>query len=323
MKTFEFCKIFTKKKNGYFICPPNYMKEFKNILDKGDGYLLIKGFPVSTKNVNALETELLKLSFTFGIPVSQSNKNNFIVRVEDIIGKNEPSTSLTRGYEYSGALPPHNDRCDLFMLVGIQASSQGGKTRLINSKIICNQLANDYPDVYEILQRDFPVDHSKFTEKQGDISSYPIISQTTEGDILFWYTRPFIENAAKFDIKNGLKKEQVRALHILDKIIEENIEAYLLQKGDVLLVNNHKTLHGRQKFLEGDKRLLYRVWLSIPNGKKLPTKYLKLFGRVQEGTYRGGVWSDQLKLTDISPNFETAQKEIKELLFANENNKRN
>ncbi|MBL6445749.1 TauD/TfdA family dioxygenase [Fulvivirga sp. 29W222] len=315
MTSFEFDEVFKKNEHGYYEYVDGYADKFNGILQDGDGYLLVRGFDFDSEDRSSLELDLLKFAFTFGLPVSQSRNNEFLVRVEDVVGQNEPSNVSTRGYEYSGALPPHNDRCDLFMLVGVHASKEGGRTRLMNSAAVCKDMQKTYPDYYEFLKQDYPVDRSKFTGKDGDISYYPIIFETEDGDLLFWYTRHFIDSALKYDKKYKLSEQQEIALKFLDEIIDEHNERCLLQRGDVLFVNNHKALHARQKFLEGDNRLLYRIWLSTPESKKLPLGLKSIFGRVDASVYRGGVWSEDLPLEKIPSDHTHARRILEQMLI--------
>lgn len=314
MNKYQFDKIFTKNDDGYYCCSSAHKEQMEQILNEGDGYFIINGFPITEQSTEALEKDILKFSFTFGVPVSQSIKNDFILRIEDLKSKMD-STFSAEGYQDSGDMPPHNDRCDLLMLYGIQPATQGGYTRLIKSKLVCNQLSNEYPVAFEILQRDFTFDNSCYSKKDGDEYQLPILHRRDNGDFMVWYSKWFIQNAVRLNHNLHLSEDEIAALDILDKVIESNIERCMLQKGDILIVNNHRSLHSRQRFLAGDERLLYRVWLSIPDGLELSIKYKSIFGRVEKGSYRGGVWSDQRRLTDISKNMDIAKKEIKNRLF--------
>ncbi len=39
----------------------------------------------------------------------------------------------------------------------------------------------------------------------------------------------------------------------------------------------------------GDVRLLYRLWLSMPNSRALPAGQEALWGRIEPGALRGGI----------------------------------
>ena len=50
-----------------------------------------------------------------------------------------------------------------------------------------------------------------------------------------------------------------------------------MQPGDVLLASNHTIMHGRTEFEDPPeseyRRLMLRLWLTIPNGRPLPPHY--------------------------------------------------
>ncbi len=66
-----------------------------------------------------------------------------------------------------------------------------------------------------------------------------------------------------------------------------------LRAGDIQLLNNHVTYHARTAFEDdeqsGRDRLLYRLWLSMPNSRGLPTGFEVLWGSIEPGALRGGI----------------------------------
>src|SRR5262249_60234750 len=66
-----------------------------------------------------------------------------------------------------------------------------------------------------------------------------------------------------------------------------------LEPGDIQLLNNHVTYHARTSFEDdeasGRDRLLYRLWLSMPNSRALPPGFEVLWGSIEPGALRGGI----------------------------------
>jgi hypothetical protein len=66
-----------------------------------------------------------------------------------------------------------------------------------------------------------------------------------------------------------------------------------LEPGDMQFLNNHVIYHGRTPFIDepgkGTSRLLYRLWLSMPNSRALPSDHAVLWGNVEAGAPRGGI----------------------------------
>jgi hypothetical protein len=72
--------------------------------------------------------------------------------------------------------------------------------------------------------------------------------------------------------------------------------------GDVQIINNNVVLHSRTAFVDhqdvGGRRLLLRVWTSHRSSRPLPKAFGDLYGLVDAGVYRGGVWPDGVFPTD-------------------------
>jgi hypothetical protein len=62
--------------------------------------------------------------------------------------------------------------------------------------------------------------------------------------------------------------------------------------GDLQLLNNHVVFHGRTAYeddaTQGQDRLLFRLWLSVPNSRALPEGFDVLWGSIEPGAIRGG-----------------------------------
>jgi len=71
-----------------------------------------------------------------------------------------------------------------------------------------------------------------------------------------------------------------------------------LERGDLQLLNNYVVIHSRTNFEDHDeserKRHLLRLWLSIPQGQRLPPLWQEYFGDIEAGSVRGGVRGSQI-----------------------------
>jgi redox-sensitive bicupin YhaK (pirin superfamily) len=65
------------------------------------------------------------------------------------------------------------------------------------------------------------------------------------------------------------------------------------QPGDLQLLNNHVTYHGRTHYEDGDgadqDRLLLRLWVAPPDSRALPPSYLPIWETTEPGVPRGGI----------------------------------
>lgn len=315
MDLFEYSEIIQKHDDGSYSCLPSTREKINHILHHGDGCLVVKGFPIEEKSRAELEKDVYDFSFIFGVPLSQTVLNEFIIRVEDLKGKTK-NKAVKKGYTGNESLPSHNnEECDLMLLFGFVTAKEGGESRLASTNRICKQLQKEHPEEFLTLQEPLPYDKSIVSKRPDDWFYIPPISKISEDDYIIWYCRFFIHRAINIYPCERLSRKQLRALDALDKVIAENIQTYPIQVGDVLFLNNHKVLHARNEFIEGDDRLLYRTWLSIPNSHQLPDVYKNNYARVGKGQYRGGVWSENFELDEIPEDFNLARKKIQEHLY--------
>ena len=65
------------------------------------------------------------------------------------------------------------------------------------------------------------------------------------------------------------------------------------EPGDIQLLNNHVIYHGRTAYEDDavtlQERLLFRLWLAMPNSRRLPGGFETLWGSTAPGVLRGGV----------------------------------
>lgn len=65
------------------------------------------------------------------------------------------------------------------------------------------------------------------------------------------------------------------------------------EPGDMQFLNHHVIYHARTAYEDdpepGRDRLLYRLWLAMPNSRPLPAGFEVLWGRTAPGAVRGGI----------------------------------
>lgn len=88
----------------------------------------------------------------------------------------------------------------------------------------------------------------------------PILWQTPDGVWCMRYNRMMTELSRRLQALEADPMETV--WDQLDSLISEKIQPFALHAGDCLILNNHRTLHGRTAFVDRGERLLKRVRLN-------------------------------------------------------------
>lgn len=102
-----------------------------------------------------------------------------------------------------------------------------------------------------------------------------------------------MEQAQEFPEVPRLTSAQNEALDLLTAVAKEVCLYSPFVPDDIQLLNSHVIFHGRTAY-EDDRashqeRLLFRLWLSMPNSRLLPRGFEDFWGSADPGALRGGV----------------------------------
>jgi len=102
-----------------------------------------------------------------------------------------------------------------------------------------------------------------------------------------------------------LTETQIAAMDLLAEIAEEVCLYAPFVPGDLQLLNNHVVYHGRTAYeddpTQAQDRLLLRLWLSMPNSRKLPAGFDVLWGDIAPGAIRGGAEQPDHRRSPLVP----------------------
>jgi hypothetical protein len=193
----------------------------------------------------------------------------------------------------NGPLRFHTDRCDVVGLLCARQARAGGISKLASSVAVHNEMLRRRPDLTAALYQD--VYRSRFGEEadRHDVV-YPLpVFGVRDGKFTSHYSLTFIEVAQMVPGVPRLTALQREAIDLLMTLADELSFAMRFEPGDMQLVNNHVIYHARTAFEDdasaGQVRLLYRLWLSMPNSRALPPGHEVLWGAVEPGAVRGGI----------------------------------
>lgn len=272
-------------------------------LEEGRGAVRLRGLPVEHYAGEDLRQIFWGLGQYLGTPLFQSRSGEIMGEVRDETRDEQPSyvasepgrvVSSRARARSTGPLRFHTDRCDVIALFCVSNGIAGGVSKLASIPTIHNEILRRRPDLLEELFGDYwrsrPADEDGVHAQKA--FALPVFGML-DGRITSQYSRTYVEQAQEYSGVPPLRKDQNEALDLLAEVAEEVCLYSEFEPGDIQLLNNHVVYHGRTAYeddvVAGQSRLLLRLWLSVPNSRKLPDGFDVLWGTTAPGALRGGV----------------------------------
>ncbi len=260
-------------------------------LEEGPGIVNLRGLPAAEVEPELLRAVLWGIGRHLGTPVSQSKRGELLGEVTDTGEKlGQPGS---RGYRTGAPLRFHTDRADVVALLCVRQSLSGGDSMIVSSPAIHNAMLARAPAALDLLFA--PWFYSRQQEQRPGENPWYVnpIFCVHEGRFTSQYSHSFIESAQRFEQVPRLTPERIAALDLLNSLADELALHTRMEPGDIQLLNNHVTYHARTALVDQEvparKRLLYRLWLAVPNSRALPEAVADLWGLTAAGVVRGGV----------------------------------
>ena len=274
-------------------------------LEHGPGLVLLRGLPVARYTEDELRQLYWGIGAHLGTPRYQNAHGELIGEVRDELrvygAVNQPDVEqktgapVTSRYKArsSGPLRFHTDRADVVGLLCVRQARSGGVSKIVSSVAINNAILERRPDLHALLHQDY-YRTREGEERGGDRRWYALpVFGVRDGRLTSQYSRTFVEAAQRIPEIPRMTAAQDEALDLLAEMAEELCFEMELRPGDIQLLNNHVTYHARTAFEDdeaaGRDRLLYRLWLSMPNSRALPPGFEVLWGSIEPGALRGGI----------------------------------
>ena len=277
--------------------------DLQHELEDGIGAVRISGLPVARYSLDDMRRIFWGFGMHVGTLLHQNARGELIGEVRDesgdaertyvepVAGRVKSSRARARS---NGPLRFHTDRCDVITLLCAQNSMAGGVSKLVSIATIHNEMLRRRPDLLDVLFQDFyrsrPEDEDGLHAERW--FKMPVFGMV-DGKITSQYSRTYVEQAQEFADVPRLTPAQVEAMDLLAEIAEENCLHAPFVEGDMQFLNNHVIYHGRTAYEDdaasGKARRLMRLWLSVPNSRRLPAGFENLWGSTEPGAVRGGV----------------------------------
>lgn len=282
-------------------------------LEEGSGLVKLRRIPVERYDAEDLKRLWYGLGQHLGTTLFQNCRGELMREIRDEgagttagVGERYGKVETEGGTFLSsyartltnGALRFHTDRCDVVGLLCVRQAGRGGVSTLCSSAAVHNAMLERRPDLLAALYE--PLYRSRFGEEKGaERLAYPLpVFGQRDGKSTSHYSLTYIEAAELLPEVPKLSPAQREALVLLRELAQELSFEMTLEPGDIQLLNNHVVYHGRTPFEDdagtGRSRLLYRLWLAMPNSRPLPEDHAVLWRSVAPGAHRGGIGQEPM-----------------------------
>jgi hypothetical protein len=242
-------------------------------LRHGYGFYLLKGLPFDGIPIDDLKMMMQVLGHHIGLVGPQFEKPRWIGEVTDT-GPGKKHFYYHRG----GPLPMHMDPVDVVGLWCVRAAKRGGESGISSSMALHNEILRTRPDLVEILYRGYRYIkvHDAKNRDQGRLTDHycPIFADIG-GETICSFLPSVIEMAAEEGLVklSPLETEALEYFKELAGSTEFRFDMHF-EPGDLQFLNNRAILHNRldyEDYPEPERRrLLLRLWLTMPGWRKYP-----------------------------------------------------
>ena len=272
-------------------------------LEEGSGLVRLRGLDVDRYTEDELRRIFWGIGCHIGIPLYQNPTGEIVGEVRDetkltvqSFTKDAPggvASSRARSRS-NGPLRFHTDLCDVIALLCVRNASAGGVSKIASSVTIYNEMLKRRPDLAALLFEGYWRARPPDSEAGNVARLYKLpVFGIENGKFTSQYSRTFVELAQQDPAVPRMTAAQNEALDVLAEIAEEVCLHSPFEKGDIQLLNNHVTYHGRTAYDDDAAtqrdRLLFRLWLATPDSRRLPAGFEVLWGATEPGAVRGGV----------------------------------
>lgn len=256
----------------------------------GRGLALLKGLPADELSEEAFQLLTWGIGLNLGVAVPQGKSSQLISPVRDV-GTVYRTGKGGRGYSSRAGLDFHNDGSDLTILSCMRQAKSGGESFVASSIWAHNRLVESAPAHAETLYGDF-----WFTRQGEEAEDEEPVYRTSVfaeqgGDLFARYNRKNITFAQGQPGVPELDPQRAAALDAFEGALD--VLSFVLEPGDVQLFNDYRLVHSRSEFEDhpepNRQRLLFRLWLSLPDTPALPPGWNGFYRSTRPSSVRGGI----------------------------------
>lgn len=243
------------------------IQNWRDAVQKGMGVQVVRGLPVEEWSQDEAEIVFWCLGLHMGQPGGQNVKQDLLGHVTNT--GSAVKDSSVRLYETASNIAYHCDAADVVGLLCLKSAKSGGKSRIVSSVRVFNELITQVPDLAARLFEPVKLDIRSEGSKSG-INYIPVTPCRFDGEVLrTFYHSDYFRSVVRHPEIGKLSAEE-SALFDAYEAIAADPKHYVemdLQPGDIQFLSNHTMLHARTEYIDHEdpteKRYLLRLWLSI------------------------------------------------------------
>jgi Taurine catabolism dioxygenase TauD, TfdA family len=231
------------------------------------GFQVIRGIPVENWSQEKAELFFWCFGLHLGRPGAQNQNGDLLGHVKDM--GNDGGDALSRLYKTAANIDYHCDGADIVGLLCLKKAKSGGKSRIVSSVTVFNELIRQRPDLAERLFQPLKLDIRNENSKAGRKFIEVTPCRYGEGVLRTFYHADYFRSVVRHDEVAPFTDQEQQLLDLYESIAaqEDLLMDMDLQPGDIQLLSNHTNLHARTDYEDHEdpkeKRHLLRLWLSL------------------------------------------------------------
>ena len=247
-----------------------FFNRISHEISHGRGVAIIKGCDPERYSDQELACVFWGVGLHLGVALPQTAAGDLIDHIRDLAynptGRERPRAQYSREELF---LHTDNASGEILGLMTLRQAKSEGRSRVASSLAVHNEIFRNRPDLLEPLYRGFPY-HRKGRQPPGEPNVAPFNTPVfceVEGLVSCRYVRDFMTLAAE-EMGVAMPTDLVEALDYFDtiKLRDSTGIHFMLERGEMLFLNNLTSLHARTAFEDYEeadrKRHLLRLWLK-------------------------------------------------------------
>mgnify|MGYP000039691297 CR=1 FL=1 len=236
-------------------------------LATGLGVQLLRGVPVERWTQDDAELFFWCFGLHLGFPGAQNPEEHLLGHVTNTNASKEDP--MVRLYQTSANIDYHCDAADVVGLLCLKKAKSGGKSRIVSSVSVFNELVRRRPELVSRLFEPFLLDSRNENNSTGS-GCLPIPPcRFSDGVLRTFYHSDYFRSAQRHEDVPPFTQLEQELIDTYEAIAAEpDICIDMdLRPGDIQLLSNHTNLHARTEYEDHEdvsqRRHLLRLWLSL------------------------------------------------------------